>query len=330
MRRYFGWLIGAAVALTALGGCDDRDGTKQSTKTEKNGTGTTPSARLGVGWHGVADTRQSNWGFAPRPAALQNSMLAAQSSAPVILSSEGVPPDALAAIRAALMGNMLPARTSVRIEEMVNRATSSIELSGSDGVAALPRAILATTPWNDDTLLLWVEIPDLAMTGGTAISVEFDPRAVTAFRTLGDPSALPRPPRTPGGGLSGRVAMIYELSPQPIDKSGQPKANMQYAVLHVAPHPDPGAPKLDQPITAADAVGTIDNAPDVVRLAVAAAGFGELLRGDPAVRDLSCNDVIALAQSVRRPDPDGWRARLIALMYRAQPLIDLPPSESAR
>ncbi len=105
---------------------------------------------------------------------------------------------------------------------------------------------------------------------------------------------------------------------------------MQFAVLHIGGRPAAGSARLDQPITAADAVGTIDNAPDVVRLAAAAAGFGELLRGDPAMRDLSCNDVIALAQSVRRPDPDGWRARLIALMYRAQPLIDLPPGESVR
>jgi hypothetical protein len=51
-----------------------------------------------------------------------------------------------------------------------------------------------------------------------------------------------------------------------------------------------------------------------------------LLRGDPAMRDLSCNDVIALAQSIRQPDADGWRAQLIALMYRAEPLIDLPPA----
>ncbi len=44
------------------------------------------------------------------------------------------------------------------------------------------------------------------------------------------------------------------------------------------------------------------------------------------MRDLSCNDVIALAQSIRQPDTDGWRAQLIALMYRAEPLIDLPPA----
>jgi len=332
MRRYFGWLIGAAVALTALGGCDDRDGAKQSTKAEKNSktAATTPSGRLGAGWHAVAEARLSAWAFAQRPIALQGGMLAAQSSAPTALSGEGVHADALSAIRAALMANMLPARTSVRIEDLVNRASASVEPSGSEGLTARARAILATAPWNDDTLLLWVEIPGQEAIEGAAVSVEFDPRAVTAFRALGDPSALPLPARVTAGGQSGRIAVIYELSPQPIGRVGLSKPNIQYAVLHIVPRAPVGGLKLDQPITTADAVGTIDNAPDVVRLAAAAAGFGELLRGDPAVRDLSCNDVIALAQSVRRPDPDGWRARLIALMYRAQPLIDLPPTESER
>jgi len=77
-------------------------------------------------------------------------MLAAQSSAPVIQSGEGVPADALAAIRAALMANMLPARTSVRIEDLVNRASASVEPFGSEGLTARPRAVLATAPWNDE------------------------------------------------------------------------------------------------------------------------------------------------------------------------------------
>jgi hypothetical protein len=333
MRRYLGLLIGAAVALTALGGCDDRDSAKQSTKTDKKAGDTaaqSPSGRLGAGWHAAADAKLSAWAFTPRPAALRGGMLAAQSNAPVMLSGEAAPADALAAIRAALMQNMLPARASVRIEDLVNRAAASMEPAGPEGLAARPRAILATAPWNDETLLLWVEIPGQPAIDGAAVNVEFDPRAVVAFRTLGDPSALPFPTRAAAGGQPGRVAMIYEVSPQPVGRPGQSKANVQYATLHIVPQAPVSGLKLDQPITAADAVGTIDNAPDAVRLAAAAAGFGELLRGDPAVRDLSCNDVIALAQSVRRPDPDGWRARLIALMYRAQPLIDLPPAESAR
>jgi Ca-activated chloride channel family protein len=161
--------------------------------------------------------------------------------------------------------------------------------------------------------------------------VEFNPTVVAAFRALGDPSALPNPNAASGGANPGRAAMLYELLLQAQDTSARTGATgtgNQYAVLHIAHRssdPAPAAP--DRLITAADAVGTIDNAPEVVRFATAAAGFGGLLRGDPAMRDLSCNDVIALAQSVQQPDPDGWRAQLIALMYRAQPLIDLPPHD---
>jgi hypothetical protein len=323
MRRGFGLLIGVAAIATLAGGCDDRNSAGQDAKTEKHGVAATPWARLGVGWHAVADTHLSSWSFSQRPAVMRNGgVLIAQSNAPI---NDGIPVDALAPIRAALMANMLPARTSVRIEELVNRAAAS---AGPETASARPMTVLATTPWNDDTVLLWVEIPGPAVADGAPVGVEFDPKMVAAFRTLGDPSILPMPTRTSGGGL-GRAAMIYELSLQPEGKASVPKANVPYALLHIGPSPT-GAPNLDQPVTATDAVGTIDNAPEVMRLAVAAAGFGELLRGDPAVRDLSCNDVIALAQSVRRPDPEGWRARLIALMYRAQPLIDLPPGESSR
>ena len=121
---------------------------------------------------------------------------------------------------------------------------------------------------------------------------------------------------------------LYELLPQRTDastKGNTAKLIVKYGALHVA-GAAAGQAKLEEPITTSDAVGAIDNAPEIVRFATAAAGFGGLLRGDPAMRDLSCNDVIALAQSVRQPDTDGWRAQLIALMYRAQPLIDLPPA----
>ncbi len=303
MLKGFGILTGIALGVAVLGGCDDRDDTRQTDKNDSQKAAAVASpVRLGMGWRAVADVRLSVWGFA-------------RDSAPDALTGRG---DALAGIRTALLANMLPPRNNVRIEALVNRALSSIGSSGPAASPTRPMVVLATTPWNDDTLLLWVEVPGLGAPGDTSIGIEFDPAAVAAFRTLGDPATIPTPVEMPG-----RAAMLYELQPQRAGKAG-PKSNVKYAVLHVAG--DPGAAKLDQPITTADTVGTIDNAPEVVRFATAAAGFGGLLRGDPAMRDLSCNDVIALAQTIRQPDPDGWRAQLIALMYRAEPLIDLPPA----
>ena len=317
MLKTLGFLTGIALAVAALSGCDDRDSGKQGTNSDKQkDTAAMAPVRFGAGWHAVTDSHQSNWGFAqagaPDSAGDANSL------------------DALSGIRAALMANMLPAHNSVRIEALVNRALSSIsQVAQADKSSEnRPMVVLTTTPWNDDSLLLWVEVPGLTTPGNTMIEVEFDPSAVAAFRALGDPSALPSPIEIPGSVTAGRVAMLYELLPQRTDsagKGGSAKLIVKYGVLHVGGTPA-GSTKLDQPITTGDAVGTIDNAPEVVRFATAAAGFGGLLRGDPSMRDLSCNDVIALAQSVRQPDTDGWRAQLIALMYRAQPMIDLQPA----
>jgi hypothetical protein len=170
-----------------------------------------------------------------------------------------------------------------------------------------PDIVLIDTPWNEDTLLLWVEAP--GADGG--VSIEFNPDSVAAFRPVGDPSALP----AAESGQSG-AAMLYELQLQP---NAPTLATTKYAVLRDR------AP--DRPITAGDLVENFDDAPDIVRFAAAVAGFGGLLRGDPAVRDLSCGDVIALAESAAQPDPDGRRARLIALMRRAEPLIELPSGD---
>jgi len=321
MQSKLGLFVGIALAVAALSGCDDRDSGKDSTNGDKQkATAASTPVRFGAGWHAVAETRLSNWSFAAGPT--PGRMLASQTNAP-----EALPGDALAGIRAALMANMLPAHNSVRIEALVGRALSSIGPSAAEAAPAKPMVVLATTPWNDDSLLLWVEVsgltaPDNAAPRNTTIGVEFDPSAVAAFRALGDPAALPGP-------AAGRVAMLYELLPQRTDsteKGGAAKLIVRYGVLHVSGASTNHGAKLDQPITTADAVGAIDNAPDIVRFAAATAGFGGLLRGDPAMRDLSCNDVIALAQSIRQPDADGWRAQLIALMYRAEPLIDLPPA----
>jgi hypothetical protein len=317
MLKTLGLFAGIALAVAALGGCDDRDSGKQGANGDKQkDTAASAPVRFGAGWHAVTDSRLSNWGFT-------------QASTPNSFAGDANSLDALSGIRAALMANMLPAHNSVRIEALVNRALSSISPSISQSSPDRPMVVLTTTPWNDDSLLLWVEVQGLTAPGNTMIAVEFDPSAVAAFRTLGDPSALPSPIEIPGGVAAGRAAMLYELLPQRADsagKGGSAKLIVKYGVLHVGGGSADAGAKLDQPITTTDAVGTIDNAPEVVRFATAAAGFGGLLRGDPSMRDLSCNDVIALAQSVRQPDTDGWRAQLVALMYRAQPLIDLPPA----
>jgi hypothetical protein len=328
MRISTGLFLGAVLFLgAAAGGCDDKDSDKQS---EKHDTHATPSAETpattGAGWVSVRSQHISVWRFVRQsaPAADGHLVSDGQGTSPPQLE-EAVADDALTGIKIAIGANMLPSRDSVHAADLVNRALQSADPPGSADPAPEPTAMLVTTPWNDDTLLLWVAVPSPMIADMTTVSVEFDPKTVATFRPLGDPSALPVPAAIPG--WYGRAAMLYELSLQPDIR--QPKSNaaalaMKYGVVHVS-----GAasdrPKIDRPITPADIAGGIDNAPDPVQFAAAVAGFGGLLRGDPALRDLSCHDMIALAEGAALPDPDGWHGQMIAVMHRAEPLIDLPP-----
>ena len=128
------------------------------------------------------------------------------------------------------MANMLPARNNVRIEALVNRALSSIGPPAPEASPSRPMVVLATTPWNDDTMLLWVEVPGLAAPDKTMVDIEFDPAAVAAYRTLGDPAALPV--LTPD--TAGRVAMLYEIQPQPAAIRGpDPTPNMPSCISRI-------------------------------------------------------------------------------------------------
>jgi hypothetical protein len=292
MRTRLAFLISVALAVGALGGCDDRDHGKPRPKSAHAARiSETPTARPGPGWRNVADGANSAWRFAG----------AAEPS-----ERE----DSFDGIRAALAAGMLPPRDSVRIADLIGRITRVAPGSISDA-----QAFVTTSPWNDHTWLLWVSVGGLDGSATPAISVDFDPASVASFRPLGDAGALPDPADS-----GARAQVLYELWPRP-DAPRSP--GVVYAVLHVG-----AAPRaFDRVIGPANFIDSIDNAPDLARFATAVAGFAELLRGDPAVRDLSCAEMIALAESADQPDPDGVRARTIDLMRRAEPLIDQPPDD---
>lgn len=329
MRISTGLFLGAALFLgtIAAGGCDDKDSDKQSEKHDIRTTpGTETSATTGTGWISVSSQQISVWRFVRQSAKPAGGHLVSdgQDNSPPQLE-EAVADDALTGIKIAIGANMLPSRDSVHAADLVNRALQSADPPGNVEPAPEPGALLVTTPWNDETLLLWVAVPSLMIADMTTVSVEFDPKTVATFRPLGDPSALPVPAAIPG--WYGRAAMLYELSLQPDIR--QPKSNaaalaMKYGIIHVSGAAS-GRPKIDRTMTSADLAGGIDTVPDPFQFAAAVAGFGGLLRGDPALRDLSCNDMIALAEGAALPDPDGWHGQMIAVMHRAEPLIDLPP-----
>jgi hypothetical protein len=307
--------IGVALALIVLCGCDDSHNAKQPAKVVTHKPYQTLATPSGAGWRATTEITVSQWGFDRR--------------------ADNGAPDSLAAIRTALDANMLPPRDSVRIADLVDRLLPAMDIAEPGAFPTpsfSPSVTLVTTPWNVDTLLLWVDISVLRTSEAASISIAFNPDIISAFRPLGDPDRLPILTEARSG-----AAMLYELMP----RQGVTAQNgTALAVLRVAEGPsgksEPGKsePRKSEPdkkewtISATSMKDNFDDAPQIVRFAAAVAGFGGLLRGDPAVRDLSCSDVIALAQSADKPDPDGRRAEIIRLMQRAEPLMELPPSDA--
>ncbi len=314
-----------AVALVCLGGCDDQDDAKPVAKSRHHDA--VPTALLGADWIDVAEAPRSVWRFRLPPVQMDASQTAPASEAPSF--------DRLAA---AIDANLLPPRDSVHIGEFIDRVmtpphdAAEAPASGGSGAGEADGAdaggpsvnapltvsmVLTTTPWNDDTLLLWVTLTGSVAPGAPSVEISLNPKTVASWRPLGDPGALP-------GLGSGEVdaAMLYELIPR-AEIGGDP--SVRYGTLSVGVGQNP---KTDRPLTGADVIESIDDAPADARFAAALAGFGALLRGDPAMRDLSCTEIIDLAQTAAQPDPYGRRAEMIALMKRAEPLIDLPSRDA--
>jgi hypothetical protein len=328
MRISTGLFLSAALILTSVtvAGCDDKDSGEQNEKHETHAAATPKAgADTDGGWISASEQHLSVWRFVRPLAPLAGSQLVATSQGtPAPQPTEDTQFDPLAETRTAVGANMLPARNRVHAADLVNRALQSADPPDPTAPPPQPAAVLVTTPWNEDTLLLWIAVPSPLMSDKTTVSVEFNPKTVATFRPLGDPSALPLSAAIPG--WIGRAAMLYELSPQPDNaqaKLGAAAPALKYGIVHIA-EATSAEPRIDRAISTGDAVDGIDDVPDPMQFAVAVAGFGGLLRGDPALHDLSCHDIIALAEGAALPDPDGWHSQMIAVMRRAEPLIDMP------
>jgi Ca-activated chloride channel family protein len=75
---------------------------------------------------------------------------------------------------------------------------------------------------------------------------------------------------------------------------------------------------IERPIGPADTYARIGQAPEPTRWALAVAGFGQKLRGDPWIsRDFGWKAVGDLAQGARGSDPYGLRAEFVQLARAA-------------
>jgi Ca-activated chloride channel family protein len=182
------------------------------------------------------------------------------------------------------------------------------------------------------------------------IQVEFNPARVAEYRLIGYETRMLRREdfnndQVDAGeiGAGHAVTAIYEITPvggptftEPLRYQGQttapPSTANEYAFLRIR-YKLPGQDTsrlIERPITNADYVADIRRAPESTRWAAAVAGYGQLLRGDPYLRQgYGWDDVINLAQSARGRDEFGWRAEFVQLARTAATAAALPVADNA-
>ena len=183
------------------------------------------------------------------------------------------------------------------------------------------------------------------------IEVEFNPAAVGEYRLVGQEPRMPARAGARDDGVDAEVrsreivaghavTAIYELVPAgsgarrtPASRQGNEEAEPrtgvadEYAYLTIR-YTLPDAERsivLTRPVTTADAVERMDAASRDVRFAVAAAAFGELLRGGGHSGDYGYDDVIALADGARGEDPLGERQEFVRLVHLARSAAAVGP-----
>jgi Ca-activated chloride channel family protein len=170
------------------------------------------------------------------------------------------------------------------------------------------------------------------------IQLEFNPERVAEYRLIGyETRALRREDfnndRVDAGeiGAGHSVTAIYEITPvggpaftEPLryqrteHSAGESSGELAFLRIRYKLPNDQASRLIERPITDADAITDLSQAPEAVRWAAAVAGYGQLLRGDPYVgRDYGWDEVIQLAQTARGRDEHGWRSEFVDLARRA-------------
>ncbi|MBI1186856.1 MAG: DUF3520 domain-containing protein [Alphaproteobacteria bacterium] len=170
------------------------------------------------------------------------------------------------------------------------------------------------------------------------IQVEFNPAQVAEYRLIGYETRMLRREdfnndRVDAGeiGSGHAVTAIYEIvapggrmfsDPLRYQRTPAPSATGQEIAFLRIRYKLPGESEsvlIERPITAADRAPSLARASEQTRWAVAVAGYGQLLRGDPYLdQGYGWGDVISLAQSARGRDEFGWRAEFVQLARAAQ------------
>ncbi|MDP3174575.1 MAG: VWA domain-containing protein [Phenylobacterium sp.] len=170
------------------------------------------------------------------------------------------------------------------------------------------------------------------------IQIEFNPTQVSEYRLIGYETRLLNREdfnndRVDAGevGSGAAVTALYEITPAGARPSADPLRygrrptpvtgpTGELAFLKIR-YKRPGAQAsqlIERPITQASYYADVRSAPEPTRWALAVAGFGQKLRGDPWVDErFGWPEIEALAQGARGGDPFGERAEFVQLVRAA-------------
>lgn len=175
------------------------------------------------------------------------------------------------------------------------------------------------------------------------IQVEFNPLRVAEYRLIGYETRLLRredfkDDRVDAGdiGSGHSVTAIYEIvSPSskarlvdPLRYQTEPKSaarpatELAYVKLRYKLPGESSSRLIERAVTEADVRTDMAEASPDVRFSIAAAAFGQLLRGDIHVGGFGYADVAALADPARGRDRLGYRAEFLQLVRMAGGLRD--------
>lgn len=174
------------------------------------------------------------------------------------------------------------------------------------------------------------------------VQVEFNPGQVAAYRLIGYETRMLqrqdfKDDKVDAGdmGAGHTVTAIYEITPaaaagtlvDPLRYGGNkaPTTSAKndelcFVRLRYKLPGEAASRLLEHPVRANSARTRFEAVPDDQRFAVAVAAFGQRLRGEAPLADTSYEQIAAMANAARGPDPEGYRAEFVKLVRMADAL----------
>lgn len=216
----------------------------------------------------------------------------------------------------------------------------TLSQAGNGTAAYIDTEAEATRVFRDDFAGSMFPIAD-----DVKIQIEFNPARVSDYRLIGYETRLLRREDftndavdagevnagatvtalyeiTPVGGAPSVPPLRYQRERRPA--AAEPSGEIAYLRWRYKPPGGDTSTERARAITDADRHASLERAPENLRWAVAVAGYGQLLRGDPATgRRFGWGDVDRLARSAVGRDEDGRRTEFLALARDARGLTPL-------